>query len=109
MPESENTENSSSPISRADQELLKEIRDDYRYCLDCWRENREESAIDMQYAAGNGWTSEDVAEREGRPCLWPDELSQYVKQANNQQRQNKTEIVVHPKGRRCHRRGCQSA
>ena len=104
MPELDNSEDSTKPegapaiVSEADEKLLKQIRDDYRFCLDYWRKNREESAIDMDYAAGSGWTADDIADRENRPCLWPDELSQYVKQANNNMRQNKTEIQVKPKG-----------
>lgn len=104
MPELDNSEDSTKPegapaiVSEADEKLLKQIRDDYRFCLDYWRKNREESAIDMDYAAGSGWTADDIADRENRPCLWPDELSQYVKQANNNMRQNKSEIQVKPKG-----------
>jgi hypothetical protein len=85
-------------ISEADERLLKQIREDYRYCLDYWREVREEMQVDMEYIAGNPWTSDDIEERKGRPCLTPDELSQYVKQANNNLRQNKRAIQVNPKG-----------
>jgi len=85
-------------ISERDQELLIQMRKDYTFFLDYWRRNRDEAEIDMNYAAANGWTAADKADREGRPCLWPDELSQYIKQTNNNLRQNKTEIVVKPKG-----------
>jgi hypothetical protein len=85
-------------ISAADEKLLKQIREDYRYCLDYWRDVREEAETDMQYVAGNPWTQDDIEERKGRPCLTPDELSQYLKQANNNLRQNKRAIQVNPKG-----------
>src|SRR6185312_7947824 len=79
---------------------LKQIREDYRYCLDYWRENREQAAIDMQFIAGDPWTEGEKREREefDRPMLSPDELSQYVKQTNNNLRQNKRSIKVNPIG-----------
>lgn len=85
-------------LSTTDQEFLKQIRKDYTYCLDYWRPIREEAATDVQYASGNPWTQSDIQEREGRPCLTPDELSQYIKQATNNLRQNKRAIQVNPKG-----------
>lgn len=85
-------------VSAADEKLLKQIREDYRYCLDYWKENRDEMAIDMDYIAANFWTAQELQEREGRPCLPPDELSQYVKQANNNLRQNKRAIKTLPRG-----------
>lgn len=86
------------PVSRADEKLLQQIREDYRYCLDYWKENRAEMAIDMDYVAGQPWTADDLIERKGRPCLTPDELSQYVKSACNNLRQNKRAIKVIPRG-----------
>lgn len=82
----------------AEEKLLKEIRDDYAYHRDYWRENREASAIDSQYMACEGWTADDKAERAGRPCIWPDELSQHVKQATNNWRKNKRAIQIIPRG-----------
>lgn len=100
--ESTGTEPDSGQAARvpteAEEKLLKQIRDAYKYFLQYWRENREQSEIDMQYANCQGWTTKDLEERKGRPSLWPDELSQYVKQVNNNARQNPTEIVVKPKG-----------
>ena len=86
--------------SEADGELLKEIRDDYRYFLTYWRENREEAAEDSHYAACEFWTPDELKEREdaGRPALNPDELSQYLKQCCNNLRQQKWAIQVNPKG-----------
>lgn len=89
---------STANLSAADEKLLEQIRDDFTYCRDYWRENYEAAADDMQYADCNPWTAADLKDREGRPCICPDELSQYVKSANNNQRQNKREIVATPKG-----------
>jgi Phage P22-like portal protein len=84
--------------SDADEKLLKQIREDFRFCLDYWKDNREESALDMQFVSGNFWTRKEKEERAGRPCLDPDEISQYLKQANNNFRQAKRSIKVLPKG-----------
>jgi hypothetical protein len=85
--------------TQKDEDLLKRIREDYRYHLDYWRENREEAAKDMKYVSGDPWDEKDRQEREdnGRVCATPDELSQYLKQANNNLRQNKRAIKVSPK------------
>ncbi len=79
-------------------ELLAEVRKDYTYHRDYWRENYELSAIDMRYMACDGWDAQDKAGRANRPMVWPDELSQYVKAHNNSVRLNPTEITVTPKG-----------
>src|SRR6185437_10947602 len=86
-------------ISQKDQDLLKRIRDDFRYCQNYWREVRDEMTVDMRYVSGDPWDPEDRSEREEaqRLCANPDELSQYLKQANNNLRQNKRAIKVSPK------------
>lgn len=86
--------------SKTDEDLLKRIRDDFRYCQNYWREVRDEMTIDMRYVSGDPWDPSDRAEREDndRVCANPDELSQYLKQANNNLRQNKRAIKVSPKG-----------
>lgn len=93
-----NEPESARMIDEAEQRRVDFIRDEFRYYKAYWKENREQSEIDMQYIAGDGWTAEDRAERKGRPMLWPDELSQYTKQAANNLRQNKREIEIQPKG-----------
>ncbi len=84
----------------SDAELLKSIRDDYHYYLDYWRQNREDMAIDMRFVSGDPWAPKDRRERDAlnKPCLAPDELSQYIKQADNNRRQNKVGIQVNPVG-----------
>lgn len=80
------------------EDLLAEIRTDFTYHKDYWRDNYELASIDMQYMACDGWSSEDKASRANRPMVWPDELSQYVKQHNNSVRQNAGAMKVTPKG-----------
>jgi hypothetical protein len=80
--------------------LLREIREDFTYFRDYWRDNHEEMKIDLRFAAGDPWDPEDRRQREenGRPVLCPDELDQYLNQAINNLRQNKRAIKVNPKG-----------
>lgn len=83
-----------------DSELLKEIRDNYKYAFDYWADAREERRIDMRYIAGDPWDEDDRKERKdaGRPCINHDELSQYVNNCVNQARQNKKGIKIEPGG-----------
>src|SRR5690242_1432751 len=76
--------------------LLKRVREDFAYCRSYWRENYEEAAKDMDCMAGIP-PKEFSDDRSGRPCIWPDETSQYIKQANNNLRQNKRSIKVSPR------------
>jgi hypothetical protein len=91
-----------SPRNVPDSEatLIREIREDYRYFLDFWRDIREEGGKDIQYVKGDPWPANDKREREaaGRPALVTDELGQYLGQANNNLRQNKRAVQVNPKG-----------
>lgn len=82
--------------SDAEEKLLKQIREDFRYAKEYWRENHEESEKDMDCMACIP-PSDFKDDRKGRPCIWPDETSQYVKQANNNLRQNKRSIKVSPR------------
>src|SRR6185312_13389741 len=76
--------------------LLQEIREDFKHFLDYWRENREEMEIDMRFAGGDAFSSDEHDARKGRPTETPDELSQYVKQTNNNLRQNKRDVKISP-------------
>ncbi len=76
--------------------LLRQVRDDFAYCRSYWRENYDEAAKDMDCMAGIP-PKEFSDDRSGRPCIWPDETSQYIKQANNNLRQNKRSIKVSPR------------
>ena len=82
--------------SKADEDLIRKIREDFRYCKSYWRENYEESEKDMRCMAAIPPT-EFTDDRKNRPIIWPDETSQYVKQANNNLRQNKRSIKISPR------------
>lgn len=85
-----------TPEVDKDDKLLKQAREDFAYCRTYWRENYDEAAKDMDCMAGIP-PKEFSDDRSGRPCIWPDETSQYVKQANNNLRQNKRSIKVSPR------------
>lgn len=82
--------------SARDEELLKELREDFAYAQSYWRENYDEAEKDMDCVLCI--PPEDFKnDRAGRPCLWPDEVSQYVNQTNNNLRQTKRAIKVSPR------------
>jgi hypothetical protein len=84
----------------ADEELLREIREDYTYYRDFWRDNHNEMKTDLRFISGDPWEPDDRRNREdnNRPVLCPDELSQYQNATINNLRQNKRAIQVNPKG-----------
>jgi chaperonin cofactor prefoldin len=89
-----------SKVGRKDEALLKEIRDNFDYCVQFWRETREEGDKDMRYASGDPWDPKDKEERKDkRPCVAFDELGQYLNQLINDVRQNKRAVKVNPTGR----------
>lgn len=79
---------------------LKEIRDAYSDYSSELSDIQEEGATDMRYVSGDPWDPEDRAEREaaGRPCLSPDEISQYLNQTINNIRQNPRAVQCNPVG-----------
>lgn len=79
---------------------LKEIREAYSDYSSELSETQEEGRTDMRYASGDPWDPADRAEREnaGRPCLSPDEITQYLNQAINNVRQNPRSVQVNPTG-----------
>lgn len=83
-----------------DKDLLREIREDFQYFRDFWRENHAEMRIDLRFISGDPWNPEDRKMREdnNRPVLSPDELSQYQNATINNLRQNKRAIKVSPRG-----------
>lgn len=82
----------------AEQTLLREIREDFSYYRDYWREQQEEMKTDLRFVAGDPWESGERQAREDnhRPVLSPDELGQYLNAAINNLRQNKRAIKVNP-------------
>lgn len=89
-----------SKVGTADEALLKEIRDNFDYCVKFWKEMRDEGNTDMRYASGDPWDPKDRAARiaAGRPCVAFDELNQYLNQLINDVRQNKRAVKVDPTG-----------
>jgi|ERR1017187_8106385 hypothetical protein len=89
-----------SKVGRKDEALLKEIRDNFDYCVKFWAETRAEGDTDMRYASGDPWDPKDKAERKaaGRPCVAFDEMNQYLNQLINDVRQNKRAVKVDPDG-----------
>ncbi len=82
--------------SAGDEALLKDLRDDFAYAKSYWQENYDEAEKDMDCILCI--PPEDFKkDRAGRPCLWPDETSQYVNQTNNNLRQTKRAIKVSPR------------
>lgn len=83
-----------------DEDLLTEIREDFQYFRDFWRENHKEWKTDLKYVSGDPWDEDARKEREDnkRPVLSPDELGQYLNATINNLRQNKRAIKVIPKG-----------
>ncbi len=83
-----------------DQELLQEIRDTYAYYAERWEKPRAEARIDVRYALGDPWDEVDRKFRKdaGRPCINHDQLTQYINQAANGQRQNPPGIKIEPAG-----------
>lgn len=81
-------------------DLLHDIREDYSYFRDFWRENHNEAKIDLRFVSGDPWDPSDRMLREdnNRPVLCPDELDQYLNATINNLRQNKRAIKVNPKG-----------
>jgi hypothetical protein len=79
-----------------EEQKLRHIREEFAYYRSYWRENYDEAAKDMDCMAAIP-PKEFSEDRAGRPCIWPDETSQYIKQANNNLRQNKRSIKVSPR------------
>ena len=82
------------------EQLLKDIREDFAYFRDYWRENYEEAKTDLRFVSGDPWEQDERREREDnkRPVVCPDELDQYLNQAINNLRQNQLAIKVEPAG-----------
>lgn len=93
----------SQPVRKdpeADEELLREIREDFTYFRDFWTDNHNEWKTDLKFVSGDPWDPDAREEREdnSRPVLSPDELGQYLNAAINNLRQNKRAIKVNPTG-----------
>lgn len=77
---------------------MAEIRAKYKEAEEYWDDNRQAALHDINFAAGDQWPSDIMAQRERdkRPCLTVDKLNQYVRQIVNDGRQNRPSIKVRP-------------
>lgn len=84
----------------SDAALIEEIQHGYPADLAEWRDIREEANVDMRYVSGDPWDPEDREDRESkdRPCLAPDEASQYFNQTINNWRANPRAMKFSPTG-----------
>lgn len=78
------------------EKLLRQIREDFHYVKAYWKENYDEAAKDMDVIAAKP-PKEFQDDRANRPCIWPDETSQYVNQANNNLRESPRGVTLSPK------------
>jgi len=85
-------------IGTGNTDLLKRIKQRYRYGIDKWDRNRKEGQKNMKYVSGDPWDDADKEARKDRPTVCPDELNQYVNQVVNTARQNPRGIKVDPAG-----------
>jgi portal protein len=85
---------------KKDSELLEEIRDEFKYYEEAWRDIREEARHDMRCVAGDPWDEKDRQFREDndRPCMTWDEINPYINKLVNDPRQNKRSIQVDARG-----------
>jgi hypothetical protein len=87
-------------LTKSNDDLLQQMRDDFQYCVDYWKDIRDEGREDMRFVSGDAWPKKekDAREKDGRPCLELDELNQYTNQLINDVRRSKRAIKVVPKG-----------
>lgn len=85
-------------VESKDKDLLKRIRDRYRYGMDKWRKIREEGQKNIRYVSGDPWDDADKEARKGRPTVCADELNQYVNQVVNTARMSPRGIKIDPAG-----------
>lgn len=77
---------------------IADIRKRYERAEDYWAADRKAALEDLEFRAGAHWPEKVRAAREKdeRPCLVLDKLSQYVRQIVNDGRQNRPSIKVRP-------------
>lgn len=84
------------------EDLLKELKDRFDYCVQSWEDIRQAKKEDFKYISGDPWPADERARREikgqERPCIATDELNQYLNQLVNDVRQNKRTGKMVPKG-----------
>ena len=83
-----------------DGEFLAKARDRFKYCLESWKDIREQHDLDMKFLAGDSWDEREKSRRKDKhmPMIHLDELTQFINQLVNDIRQNKRAVNVLPKG-----------
>jgi hypothetical protein len=81
-------------------DFLQEARDRFKYCIEAWRDIREQHDLDMRFLAGDSWDYTEQRRRKDKnlPMVHLDELTQFINQLINDVRQNKHAVNVLPKG-----------
>lgn len=98
-----------SSVGTHDEDLLEEIRTNFKDDLQYWSDIRAEAATDMRYLAGDSWDPNERSSRTGgnsqgapdnavRLCLNFDELNQNVNQVVNNFLLNTPVVSIDPKG-----------
>lgn len=92
-------------MSKADDALLKEIRENWDYAKAFWDPIHEEGRKDIRFRAGDPWPAAEKARRTNPPpgetarlCLVVDIIGQYCNAAVNEVRQNKRAAKCTPIG-----------
>jgi hypothetical protein len=82
----------------AEVDPLHEAREQYKRASEYWDDDRKAALEDLKFRAGEQWPSDVLSQRQKdkRPALTLDKLSQYVRQIVNDGRQNRPSIKVRP-------------
>lgn len=99
MRDDDEQDKTADPTER-DADLLREIRDNFAYGMDYWKETREHRQTLLRALCNDPWPKEERQTRKDndRICINHDELNQYVFQGVNNLRQSKRGIKVEPRG-----------
>jgi len=86
----------SEKYNKTDEEILKELVDNYNICQSAYSDQREEAEEDFDFYWGKQWTEEQKNQRdlEGKPTLSINYLSQFVDGIINNYKRNRHEINI---------------
>ena len=79
--------------------ILREARERASQAWRAWRDDYEQSKIDVRFAGGDQWTAQEVSERQnaGKVTLTLNKLPQYINRVVGSQRKTVQSIQVSPK------------
>lgn len=77
---------------------VREVRERYEYAKNEWADIRKQGALDMRFVNGQPFDEDELDEREDRPTIAPEEMSQYRNQVTNALRGNPRGIKFQPAG-----------